>query len=102
MPKLCVSVYVCVMRWQALARRDTSALARAKTDVPLGLLKLDGVAKAVSLAEDNRQIAKARKEVLAAQQWMKQVHLMQAAQAPAKVLLLLLLLLPPACPAAHS
>ena len=92
------------MRWQALARRDTSALARAKTDVPLGLLKLDGVAKAVSLAEDDRQIAKARKEVLAAQQWMKRVHLIKAAQAPAKVLLLLLLLWlwPHACPAAHS
>jgi hypothetical protein len=55
--------------------------------VPLGLLRLDGVAKAVSLAEDDRQIAKARKEVLAAQQWMKKVHLIKAAQAPAKVLL---------------
>jgi len=88
--------------WQALARRDTSELSSAKTHVPLGLQTLDPVAQTVSLAEDDRLIAKARQEVLAAQKRMKHMDLFKPVEAPAKVLCVSSALLPPAALARRS
>ena len=88
--------------WQALARRDTSELSSAKTHVPLGLQTLDPVAQTLSLAEDDRLIAKARQEVLAAQKRMKHMDLFKPVEAPAKVLCVSSALLPPAALARRS
>ena len=66
-------------RLAALALRDEQRLAAGRDDTPSAIKKLDQVAQTVSLAEDDRIIEKAKKEVLSAQKQMKHMDLFKQA-----------------------
>ena len=65
-----------------LAERDTSRLLGRKENVPMALKTLDPLAQTVSLSEDDRIIAKARREVLAAKKEMAHMQLFQKPAMP--------------------